>query len=157
MSLEGSQVTMRLGIPVTTVARTIADLERSGAREDARRARRQADFLGLDYDNSRDDRTASPAEAALLALCARHRLPPPEVNVRVGPYVVDFLWRDAMLVVEIDGYTAHRGRSAFEEDRRRDLCLSERGHTVHRLSARQLAEQPAQIARLLRRETRIGN
>jgi very-short-patch-repair endonuclease len=61
-----------------------------------------------------------------------------------------------MLVVETDGWSAHRGRSAFEEDRRCDLYLSALGYRVHRFSARQVAEQADQIARLLRRETRIG-
>ena len=151
ISLEEEQMTSREHIPVTTVGRIIIDLERSGARNEARRARRQAEFLGFDHRVAADDRTASRLEAALLALCARNGLPLPEVNVPIGPYVVDFLWRDALLVVETDGWGAHRGRSAFEHDRRRDLYLSRLGYRVHRFSWRQVAGDTQEIASLLRR------
>lgn len=32
-------------------------------------------------------------EAGFLALCRRHRIPNPEVNVKVDRFEVDFLWR----------------------------------------------------------------
>jgi len=35
--------------------------------------------------------TRSELERHFLRLCRRHRLPQPEVNVRVDPYEVDFL------------------------------------------------------------------
>jgi hypothetical protein len=152
ISLEEKQTTSRKRIPVTTVSRTIIDLERSGARNEARRARRQAEFLGFDYRVAADDRTASRLEAALLALCARSGIPLPEVNAPIGPYVADFLWRDAHLVVETDGWGAHRGQSAFEHDRGRDLHLSRLGFRVHRFSWRQVAEDAQEIASLLRHE-----
>jgi len=150
VSLDESQTTVVSRIPVTTVSRTITDLERSGARSEARRTRREADFRGLHYAEAGQDRAASRLEAALLALCRRNAIPLPEVNVRVGPYVVDFLWRDAMLIVETDGWAAHRGRSAFERDRGRDLHLSRLGYRVLRFSARQVAEDAQEIASLLR-------
>jgi very-short-patch-repair endonuclease len=150
VSLEESQTTVLSCIPVTTVSRTITDLDRSGARNEARRARREADFRGLEYVAAGQDRTASRLEAALLALCRRKAIPLPEVNVPIGPYVVDFLWRHAMLIVETDGWAAHRARSAFERDRGRDLHLSQLGYRVLRFSARQVAEDAQEIASLLR-------
>ena len=45
------------------------------------------------------------------------------MNVRVGPFLVDFLWRNRRLVVEVDGFGAHGTRSAFEADRARDIEL----------------------------------
>ena len=39
------------------------------------------------------------------------------------PYIVDFLWPDADLVVETDGYRDHGTRGAFTSDRRRDVDL----------------------------------
>jgi very-short-patch-repair endonuclease len=50
----------------------------------------------------------------------------PEVNVPIGPYTVDFLWREWRLIVETDGWPAHRGRQAFEDDRVRDAYLVRR-------------------------------
>lgn len=74
----------------------------------------------------------------------------PEVNQRVGAFEVDFLWPEARLVVETDGYAFHRGRSHFESDRRRDLELRRLGYDVLRLSYSQITEEPAQIAVSLR-------
>jgi len=157
-SLHASQVTLRSGIPVTTPARTIADLRsataagRPGAlgRRELRRAVRQADVLGLPIGaESGGDRTRSDLERDFLRLCRRHRLPPPEVNVRVGPYLVDFLWREWRVAVETDSYLYHRGSAAFQEDRERDLELKRRGYEVLRLSERQVSEAPDRVAETL--------
>ena len=96
------------------------------------------------------DHTRSELESALLRLCRRHRLPAPEVNVPIGPYTVDFLWREQRLVVEVDGYAAHRGRQAFEDDRERDLYLRSRGLRVRRFSEGQIARRAALIAGAIR-------
>ena len=68
----------------------------------------------------------------------------------VGPYLVDFLWPAESRVVELDGYRFHRGRSAFEADRARDLELRRRGYEVVRLTWRQLEADPARIAAAIR-------
>ncbi len=158
LTLMPSDVTLHRGIPVTTPARTIADLReaisarRSGAipGRELRKAIRQANVLGLPIDK-RDARvrTRSDLEADFLRLCRRHRLPPPEVNVRIGPYLVDFLWRGKRFVVETDSYLYHRGEVAFQEDRARDLDLMRRGFEVLRLSELQLDEEPARVAKVL--------
>jgi very-short-patch-repair endonuclease len=112
---------------------------------------RQAEFLGLPIDQRlAPDHTRSELEARFLGLCRRHRLPAPEVNVRLRPYLVDFLWRAQRLVVEVDGYWAHRGRSAFEADRARDLELKRRGYEVIRLTWRTVKGDPAGTAATLR-------
>ena len=68
--------------------------------------------------------TRSELEDAFVDLCDRHGIPrPPLINHRVGPYVVDFLWPDAGLIVETDGYEHHSGRDPFRSDRRRDADL----------------------------------
>jgi len=100
-------------------------------------------------EEERSDRSRSELERDFLRLCRRHRLPAPEVNVRVGPHLVDFLWRGRMLVVETDGYRYHRGRAAFEDDRTRDLALRALGYEVVRLSYRQVTEQPVAVAEVL--------
>jgi very-short-patch-repair endonuclease len=158
-SLAPADVTLRRGIPVTTPARTILDLRRANsfgrpgavpARE-LRRAIRQANVLGLPIgEESGRDRTRSDLERDFLRLCRHHRLPPPEVNVRIGPYLVDFLWLEHRLVVETDSYLYHRGRVAFQDDRDRDLKLKRLGYEVLRLSERQVDEEPDRVAETLR-------
>jgi very-short-patch-repair endonuclease len=143
---------------VTTPSRTIADLReaisthRHGtiSGRELRKAVRQANVLGLPVA-SRDARvrTRSDLEADFLHLCRRHRLPPPEVNVRIGPYLVDFLWRQRRFVVETDSYLYHRGEVAFQEDHARDLDLMRRGFEVLRISELQLDEEPAQVAEVV--------
>ena len=115
-----------------------------------RRAIRQAEVLGLPTGIEVHDGTRGELARRFLALCSRHRIPPPEVNVRLGPILVDFLWREASLVVETDGYRYHRGRAAFEDDRARDLELRRRGLTVIRLTHRQVAGEPERVAAVLR-------
>jgi very-short-patch-repair endonuclease len=150
-SLAPADVTLRRGIPVTTPARTIFDLRmassagRPGAvpPRELRRAIRQANVLGLPIGKeSGKDRTRSDLERDFLRLCRRRRLAPPEVNVRIGPSLVDFLWRGRRLVVETDSYLYHRGRAAFQDDRDRDLKLRRLGYDVLRLSERQIDEEP---------------
>jgi very-short-patch-repair endonuclease len=137
---------------VTTPSRTLTDLRRLLPQPQFAAALRQAEYLGLPVDQQLGpDRTRSELEALFLGLCARRRLPKPEVNVEVGPFIADFLWPGARLVVELDGYRAHGTRSAFESDRDRDVQLKLLGYDVVRLTWRQLTSQPAQVARALRR------
>lgn len=158
-TLRPATVTLRSGIPVTTAARTIADLRRVASRRGAgavsprelRRAIRQADVFGLSLgDEAESDNTRSDLEGDFLQICRRHRLPAPEVNVRIGTHLVDFLWRAQRLVVETDFYGYHRGRVAFQDDRSRDLDLRRRGFTVVRLAERQVNEEPERVVEVLR-------
>lgn len=135
------------GIPVTTPARTVVDLRGSVPERLWRRARRQAEIRGIQLGPARRGvRTRSDLEDDFLGLCRRSRLPAPEVNVRIGRWEVDFLWRGARLVVETDSYAYHRGSVAFQDDRARDLDLRQRGFDVIRISERQLNDEPARVA-----------
>jgi very-short-patch-repair endonuclease len=149
-TLPASAVTRRNNIPVTTPARTIADLRGAVSGRELRRATRQAEVLGLRLGESVErDGTRSDLERDFLHICRRYRLPAPEVNVRVGPYLVDFLWRDRRLVVETDGYRYHRGRQAFRDDHARDLELRAQGFEAIRLSEEQVGEEPEKVAAIL--------
>ena len=158
LSLGPRDVTLHRGIPVTTPKRTIADLReaistrRRGAiaSHELRKAIRQANVLGLPI-GPRDAkvRTRSDLEGDFLRLCRHYRLPLPEVNVRVGPYLVDFLWRERRFVVETDSYLYHRGEVAFQDDHARDLELMSRGFEVLRISELQLDEDSARVAEVL--------
>lgn len=157
-TLRTSETTYRNGVPVTTPARTIADLRRASTRrngavskQELRRAIRQAGVLGFRIDNPEEaDRTRSELEYLFLRLCRRHELPKPEINVKIGSMLVDFLWRDRRLIVETDGYRYHGDRAAFEEDRDRDLKLKSLGYEVIRLSYRQVEKEPQRVADVLR-------
>lgn len=61
------------------------------------------------------------------------------------------IWPDGGLIVELDGRDVHSTRQAFEADRERDRRLTVQGWTIIRLTQRQLAEQPTEIAHDLRR------
>ena len=74
------------------------------------------------------------------------------MNVRVGRFTVDFLWREQRLVVETDGYLAHRGRQAFRDDRSRELELGGLGFRVLRFSDEQVGERAGAVAAAVRRE-----
>src|SRR5262249_24889571 len=109
LSPEGEQmrlsplVTERHRIPVTSVARTIEDLERGRYPEHwVRRARRQAELARYSLPFRRTHRTRSDLEDDFLDFLRRHRFPLPEVNVKVGRWEVDFLWRSHALAVETD-------------------------------------------------------
>jgi len=153
-TLRPDQITLRLSIPVTAPSRTLADLRRILPQPQYAAALREAEFLGLAIAKSlHPDATRSELEARFLRLCRRHRLPRPEVNVRIEGLVVDFLWPAQHLVVELDGWASHRVRSAFEADRERDRRLKLLGYDVVRFTWRQLAEPEsaaATVRRLLR-------
>lgn len=153
-SLDGSGretvlTTVRNRIPTTTVSRTIRDLETMVPPRLVRRAIRQAELAGIKVDAraaARTRRTRSDLELDFLGFCDRHRLPAPEVNVRVGRWTVDFLWRRERVAVETDFYATHRGSAAFEDDHQRDMDLRRLGYAVHRYTGAQLRSFPAEIA-----------
>jgi very-short-patch-repair endonuclease len=90
--------------------------------------------------------TRSKAERELRRILKRAGLAFPRTNVRLGGYEVDAFWPDARLVVEVDGYEAHRGRQAFERDRRKAASLETAGYRVLRVSWRQLQDTPESVA-----------
>jgi very-short-patch-repair endonuclease len=158
INLTPRDITRRNNIPVTSPSRTLIDLRRTLPQPQFARALRQAEFLGLPIHAPLDpDGTRSELEAKFLGLCRRHRLPLPEVNQRVGPYVVDFLWREQRLVVELDGYAGHAGRIAFEADRARDVELKLLGLAVVRFTWRQLTGDAARVAGTIRALLRGGS
>jgi very-short-patch-repair endonuclease len=150
-TLLPSHTTRRAAIPVTKPSRTLEDLRRVVPPKEFAAALREAEFRRLPIrDRFEPDRTRTELEAAFLAVCRRHRLPAPEVNARVGPYTVDFLWRRHRLIVEVDGWDSHRTRSAFEDDRARDARLKVLGYDVVRFTWRQVTHTPAEVAAILR-------
>jgi very-short-patch-repair endonuclease len=165
------------GIPATSVARTLFDLAEVVDRRRLERAFERAERLGaLDMPAIEvvcgrnpgrrahkalgellpslypdDLGTRSELERRFVDLCRQAGLPAPEVNAFIEGFEVDALWRDQRLVVELDGYEYHRTRAAFERDRARDAALQLAGYRVLRVTARQLAERPAEVVETVRR------
>ena len=151
VTLVDAEVTRRRGIAVTRPARTLADLRPVTSRAAWDAALREAEFLSLPLDGLfMPDGTRSGEERRLLWICRRHGLPRPEANVRIGAYTVDFLWRDALLIVEVDTYGTHGGRSMFHGDRIRDAWLHRNGYEVLRVTDRWMRENPAEVAATIR-------
>ena len=160
---------LRLGIAVTTPARTLLDLAATAADRDVGRAVEEARLRRLVADGElarlarerpgaralrelladEPSLTRSEAERALLTLVRRAGLPRPVTNVRVGRYEVDALWPSERLVVEVDGFAFHSSREAFERDRERDADLQARGLRVIRVTWRRLTQRPEAVAALL--------
>ena len=169
---------MHRGLPVTRVARTLLDFASVASLERVRKAVAEADYLrlldlgtldatmgvgragsaklrrALSLHRHEYARTLSPAEDLLLDLCRRHRIPFPEVNVRIGPHKVDALWREQRLVVEVDGGDGHGTRAQMQRDRERDLALRAAGYSVRRYSGLQMTRRRAAVATDIRRASR---
>jgi very-short-patch-repair endonuclease len=139
----GRGTTRRHNIPITSIQRTIDDLEGTVAPYLLRRVKRQAELKGIRLEASEGKRLRSDLEDDFLALV--HHFPSPEANVKIGRWEVDFLWREQRVVVEVDSWTYHQGSVAFREDRARDLDLRARGFTVLRFSEEQIDEEPERV------------
>jgi very-short-patch-repair endonuclease len=150
-TLTAGATTRRNGIAITKPKRTLRDLRATSSLPVFRAAVRRA--LDLRLITSADlqsppDLTRSVLERIFLQLCSRHHLPQPEVNVRIGPYEVDFLWRDRGLIVETDGFRNHGHRDAFERDRAKDAHLQSMGFRVLRFTYRQVLNRTPVVAAL---------
>jgi very-short-patch-repair endonuclease len=120
-------------------------LERNPGKRGVRRLREVLDLPGGPR------RTRSPGEAELLVRLRRAGVTGYETNTRIHGYEVDFLWRDAGLVVEVDGYDAHSGRVAFERDRLKAAALTAHGLVVMHVTGRQIRrDADGVLTRILR-------
>jgi len=139
---------VRDGLPLTTPARTLRDLERTLTAVSIERAREQAALLGLVVPDDAPDPsfTRSEAERRLKALCRAAGLPPPLTNARVAGYEVDAYWPAHRLIVEVDGFRFHSSRQAFERDRRKDAALTAAGNRVVRVTWSRLTNEPYSLS-----------
>jgi very-short-patch-repair endonuclease len=171
-TLLPDEIDRERGIPVTTPARTLLDLAAVLAPEKLERAINEAEVrrltspLPLDALVARhphrrgtktirrilEDRgvgdtiTRSDLEDRFLALVDANGLSRPKMNEPLGPYEPDAHWPAQRLVVELDSYSIHTTRRAFDSDRERDRRLQAAGYRVVRITWRQLTYEPSQIA-----------
>ncbi|HEY2054196.1 MAG TPA: DUF559 domain-containing protein [Solirubrobacterales bacterium] len=175
-SLPEQDVTVRHGIPVTTVARTILDqaatpisdasLERLVNEADVARAvdfdlralRRYCDMRAgepgvrrlrglLDPETFR--LSDSELERLFRPLAIAAGLPQPLTKTLVNSYEVDFYWPDLGLVVETDSLRYHRNAINQSRDLMRDQVHTAAGLTTLRFTHWQVAHDPGHVERIL--------
>ncbi|HET8672810.1 MAG TPA: type IV toxin-antitoxin system AbiEi family antitoxin domain-containing protein [Thermoleophilaceae bacterium] len=162
------------GIPVTTVARTIVDLAAVLDLEQLARACHEAgvvhDLAPRQVKAVLKRRPTAPGAAKLrlvmegdapatlsklerrfLKLMRENGFPKPVVNRLAGGRRVDCRWAEHRLTVELDSYTFHRSRHAWELDRRRERAARARGDEFIRYTYGDVFETPAVVIRELSR------
>jgi very-short-patch-repair endonuclease len=99
-------------------------------------------------------RKRSRLEERFAPFLRLHSLPPPRFNdwivLEDKRFQVDCHWPGTEQIVELDGWEAHRTRTAFREDRTRDRRLRAAGYSVAHLTWNQLDDEPDEIAADLR-------
>lgn len=179
--LDRRDVTRHDGVPVTSLARTLLDLAAVLPARDLTRTLEEAEVQRLVtrrqltalLDRSRGRAGAAPlrlalsrydtpaltrseAERQMLELIRAARLPPPRTNTHVNGHEVDLLWPEHRLIVEIDGFTFHSTRTAFERDRTRDQQLQAAGYRVLRITWRQIQKEPEALIATLAASLQAG-
>ena len=155
-----------LGIPVTTVARTLVDLAAVLDAGALARACHEASVLHrttpgeVEAVLARWPRSAgsgrlravlrgdvkvtlSALEGQFLRLLRAERLPLPQTNRVAGGRRVDCRWPDLRLTVELDSYRYHGSRHAWEQDRRREREARARGDEFRRYTYGDVCEEPS--------------
>lgn len=165
------------GIPVTHPHQTVFDLAAIGERRLVRRALAVLDFQhrldvaalivmcgqgrpgttmlrdALEHHDPRLARTLSVLEDDFLLACERLDIPmPDEVNVRVHGILCDAVYREAKLIVELDGLGNHHSPAQLRRDRANDLMLRAHGWLVLRYGWRQVHEDAEAIRQEIIRE-----
>jgi very-short-patch-repair endonuclease len=174
--LEGERL-RRLGIVVTTPARTLVDLADVVPRRTLERAFDEAEYLRLDWTAAAPrhgrsgsgilasvlalhepgtTRTLSTLEELFLASCDQRGFRRPEVNARIEGYLCDFVWHAEGVIVETDGERAHGTRRARERDPIRDAELQLAGWIVIRVTYARLLNEPNAAAAQIREALRRG-
>ena len=167
-----SDFTTRHGLAVTSPARTLLDLAALIQTHALERAVAEAQVLKLVTEhalrvvvqsagrhpgvaNLRRTLEAGPGltrsqyERLLRRIVRDAGLPQPRTNHRIGRWEVDFHWPDARLIVEVDPYSTHGHRMAFEKDRRKAAELTAMGQRVMSFTDRQLVNEPVFVAATL--------
>jgi len=178
--LAPEEVTVRDGIPVTTVARTLLDLADVLDPQALRRAVTEAEYTGrfdlasfnaVVQDNpgrrtrklmtaafeGRHHRTRSSLEDRFVRFKDRYGVEEPDCNVWIDGYEVDFVWTRVGLVIELDGLAAHGTREAVRRDRRKDRVLWRAGLRVMRLTADALDAEEELLGDLAQAGVRVAS
>jgi hypothetical protein len=168
-TLSAQDIKIRLGIRVTSFARTVLDCspELSDKRltrivGDARRdgyihleslaetiarsprhpgAVRLHPFIANPSNPSRSD-----FEDEFLPFCERFGLPRPDINTVVAGREVDAYFAAEGVIVELDGWDFHSSRDVFESDRDKDADATALGLATVRITRERLKQTPTREA-----------
>jgi very-short-patch-repair endonuclease len=125
-------------------------IERYPGKRGVRKVRTALERLQEEPEGSK----RSKLEERFAPFLRKHRLPPPRFNDWIvldgHRYQVDCHWPGTGQVVELDGWKAHKTRTAFREDRARDRRLMVAGYTVTHITWNQLDDEPEAVAADLR-------
>ena len=171
-SLDADEVTVRFGVPCTSLVRTLIDLAGTLRPHELERAFDQAQVLhhlrpvdlaaALMAQPGRRGASALQAlladavdpgaidslfELLFLRFCRDWRLLRPETQVRFGIWTVDFLFRDAGVVIETDSRRWHATAARRARDARKTAYLESLELVVVRVTWSELHDDPAGLAR----------
>lgn len=108
-------------------------------------------FLGRPHPDSPGEQLLAArlqADSELAGLFAFNQ----ELSLPGGPrYIVDLLWRQGRLAVEVDGYRWHSDPATFRQDRHRDYELLLQGFVVLRLTHDEVVADVASAIEKIRR------
>lgn len=175
-SLAPKDRTLREGIPVTSLPRTLLDLaatvhfewlekmiERSEDLElfDLRAVEELLDRTVGHHGHGRlrkaialyqpSSFTRSTLERRFLELCIEAGLPQPRTNYVVHGFELDCYWPEFRFAVELDVYETHGSRAAFERDRKRQEDLLLHGIAMTRVTGPRLEREPQEVMRRIAR------
>jgi very-short-patch-repair endonuclease len=173
--LEEADCAIEDGVPVTAVPRTLLDVAATMPSRSLAHIAERAQLRGLLDLGAADDllsragrhrgrkplrkalslyldpaMTRSATERAFLALVKRTGLPRPSMNHFLAGHEIDAYWEAERFAVEIDGYSTHRSRAAFERDPVRIEQLKLAGIDTIRITARRIERDPESVANSLR-------
>jgi hypothetical protein len=178
--LPKEHVTRLYNLPVTTVARTVADLARTLPFMDAvvvadsalnqEKTSKPELLQVLENCNGwpgvrqarralefADERAESPLESAARVVFAEAGLDRPELQVTIHggeqeqfAAVVDFLWRAPKVIAEADGLVKYNDRQDLLKERERDHQLRASGYTVVHFTWKELFQTSEVVLARLR-------
>jgi hypothetical protein len=171
-TLRRQDVTVQLGIRVTTPARTLLDM--SLRLKDNALKRAVSDALHSPWmtkDQLAETLARHPTApgskriAALIGVtgtptrsgwedefpkfCADHGLPAPIMGEPLHGYILDALFPVEKVIVELDGWEFHKSKIAFEDDRERDAEMLAHGYVTVRMTWERIHGRPRREARRL--------
>jgi len=181
--LPASHVTRKFGLPVTTVARTVVDLARTGTFADGVVAADSALYRGLvaplelrivaDEGGSRGKAQAvrvvefasglaeSPLESLARVAFDDQGLPTPELQASISDdngFIgrVDFYWKQYRTIAEVDGALKYADPVRARKQLWRDKALRQAGYEVVHFDWREITQHPDEVASSIREAFRRG-
>ncbi len=159
-TLTGDDVRIRLGIPTTSAARTIADIagrltdtQLTRATQNSRRAGhiKDSELPRLlrrcprlrDLVDPRQNPTRSSLEDEFVRWIRRHDLPMPRINVKANGMEVDAVFDAERVIVEVDSWEYHGDPITFRRDAERSTVHAANDFLPLRLTSDRLTRAEA--------------